>query len=54
MSSNRDQKCEWATLKIYRLIQGIDGVLYTRVIDPYKAAYNIEAPLYAVSQLAQT
>jgi regulator of protease activity HflC (stomatin/prohibitin superfamily) len=35
-------------------LQGIDGVLYTRVIDPYKAAYNIEAPLYAVSQLAQT
>ncbi|XP_033634813.1 stomatin-like protein 2, mitochondrial [Asterias rubens] len=32
----------------------IDGVLYLRVTDPYKASYGVEDPEYAVTQLAQT
>ncbi|KAI1004245.1 Uncharacterized protein K3495_g3965 [Podosphaera aphanis] len=33
---------------------GIDGVLYTRVFDAYKASYGVEDADYAISQLAQT
>ena len=32
----------------------IDGVLYIKVVDPYKASYGIENYVFAVSQLAQT
>jgi len=32
----------------------LDGVLYFRVIDPYKASYGVEDPQYAITQLAQT
>jgi len=32
----------------------IDGVLYFRVDDPYKASYGVEDPQYAITQLAQT
>jgi regulator of protease activity HflC (stomatin/prohibitin superfamily) len=32
----------------------IDGVLYIRIIDPFKASYGVDKPLYAVMQLAQT
>merc|ERR1719422_642513 len=32
----------------------IDGVLYLRVIDPYKASYGVEDPEFAITQLAQT
>ncbi|GCC30677.1 stomatin-like protein 2, mitochondrial isoform X1 [Chiloscyllium punctatum] len=32
----------------------IDGVLYLRIVDPYKASYGVEDPEYAVTQLAQT
>ncbi|XP_035224734.1 stomatin-like protein 2, mitochondrial [Stegodyphus dumicola] len=32
----------------------IDGVLYLRVVDPYKASYGVEDPEFAVTQLAQT
>jgi regulator of protease activity HflC (stomatin/prohibitin superfamily) len=32
----------------------LDGVLYTRVFDPYKASYGVEDADYAISQLAQT
>ncbi|XP_008285549.1 stomatin-like protein 2, mitochondrial [Stegastes partitus] len=32
----------------------IDGVLYLRILDPYKASYGVEDPEYAVTQLAQT
>lgn len=32
----------------------IDGVLYVKITDPYKASYGVENPLYAVQQLAQT
>ena len=32
----------------------MDAVLYLRVVDPYKASYGVECPIYAISQLAQT
>jgi regulator of protease activity HflC (stomatin/prohibitin superfamily) len=32
----------------------VDGVLYVKVIDPYKASYGVEDYVYAVTQLAQT
>ncbi len=32
----------------------VDGVLYIKVIDPYKASYGVESYIYAVTQLAQT
>ena len=32
----------------------IDGVLYLRVIDAYKASYGVEDPEFAITQLAQT
>lgn len=32
----------------------LDGVLYLRVIDPYKASYGVEDPEFAITQLAQT
>jgi len=32
----------------------IDGVLYLRIVDPYRASYGIEDPEFAVTQLAQT
>ncbi|EFN52198.1 hypothetical protein CHLNCDRAFT_8146, partial [Chlorella variabilis] len=32
----------------------IDGVLYVKVMDAYRASYGVENALYAVTQLAQT
>lgn len=32
----------------------LDGVLYIKVMDPYKASYGVEDAEYAISQLAQT
>jgi len=32
----------------------LDGVLYFRIVDPYKASYGIENAEYALAQLAQT
>ncbi|KAF9198399.1 hypothetical protein BGZ49_000787 [Haplosporangium sp. Z 27] len=32
----------------------LDGVLYFRVVDPYKASYGVENAQFSVSQLAQT
>jgi regulator of protease activity HflC (stomatin/prohibitin superfamily) len=32
----------------------VDGVLYLKVVDPYKACYGVEDYRFAVSQLAQT
>lgn len=32
----------------------VDGVLYLKVIDPYKASYGVDNYIYAVTQLAQT
>lgn len=33
---------------------GVDGVLYLKVLDPYKASYGIDDYIFAVTQLAQT
>lgn len=33
---------------------GVDGVLYTKIVDPYKASYGVDNYIYAVTQLAQT
>jgi regulator of protease activity HflC (stomatin/prohibitin superfamily) len=32
----------------------VDGVLYFRVLDPYKATYGVDNYIFAVTQLAQT
>ena len=32
----------------------VDGVLYIKVLDPYKASYGVDNYAYAVTQLAQT
>eukprot|EP00096_Caligus_rogercresseyi_P009583 TRINITY_DN3278_c0_g1_i4.p1 TRINITY_DN3278_c0_g1~~TRINITY_DN3278_c0_g1_i4.p1 ORF type:complete len:352 (-),score=79.70 TRINITY_DN3278_c0_g1_i4:95-1150(-) len=32
----------------------IDGVLYLRILDPYKASYGVEDPEFAITQIAQT
>jgi regulator of protease activity HflC (stomatin/prohibitin superfamily) len=32
----------------------IDGVLYLRIVDPYKSSYGVEDPEFAITQLAQT
>lgn len=32
----------------------VDGVLYLKLLDPYKASYGVDDYVYAVSQLAQT
>jgi len=32
----------------------IDGVLYLKIKDPYKASYGVEDPEFAITQLAQT
>jgi regulator of protease activity HflC (stomatin/prohibitin superfamily) len=32
----------------------VDGVLYLKVLDPYKASYGVDDYAYAVTQLAQT
>lgn len=32
----------------------IDGVLYMRIVDPYRASYGVENAMFAVTQLAQT
>lgn len=32
----------------------IDGVLYLKIVDAYKASYGVEDPEFAVTQLAQT
>ncbi|XP_077989045.1 stomatin-like protein stl-1 [Glandiceps talaboti] len=41
-------------ISIDNVTLGIDGVLYLRVIDPFKASYGVEDPEYAVTQIAQT
>lgn len=32
----------------------VDGVLYTKIVDPVKASYGVEDPIFSVTQLAQT
>jgi len=29
----------------------IDGILYLRVLDPYKASYGVEDPEFAITQV---
>ncbi|XP_060063669.1 stomatin-like protein stl-1 [Ylistrum balloti] len=36
------------------VVLSLDGVLYVRVMDPYKASYGVEDVEFAVTQLAQT
>ncbi|XP_070542826.1 stomatin-like protein stl-1 [Ptychodera flava] len=43
-----------SAITIDNVTLGIDGVLYLRVIDAYKASYGVEDPEYAVTQIAQT
>jgi SPFH domain, Band 7 family protein len=33
---------------------GVDGVLYIKVLDPFKACYGVDDYVYSVTQLAQT
>eukprot|EP00105_Crassostrea_gigas_P005764 XP_011419466.1 PREDICTED: stomatin-like protein 2, mitochondrial [Crassostrea gigas] len=33
---------------------GLDGVLYTKVFDPYKCSYNVENAEFAIKKMAQT
>ncbi len=32
----------------------IDGVLYLKIVDPIRASYGVENPIYAIMQLGQT
>ncbi|KAL5719275.1 hypothetical protein ACHQM5_012077 [Ranunculus cassubicifolius] len=32
----------------------VDGVLYVKIVDPHKASYGVENPIFAVIQIAQT
>ncbi|KAL5719278.1 hypothetical protein ACHQM5_012079 [Ranunculus cassubicifolius] len=32
----------------------VDGVLYVKIVDPYRASYGVENPIFAVIQIAQT
>ena len=32
----------------------LDGVLYYRIVDPYKASYGVQNSEYAIAQIAQT
>merc|ERR1719278_789235 len=43
-----------SAITIDNVTLNIDGVLYLRVRDPYKASYGVEDPEFAISQLAQT
>lgn len=43
-----------AAITIDNVNLNIDGVLYLRVRDPYKASYGVEDPEFAITQLAQT
>lgn len=42
------------TLNVDNVTITIDGVLYYRIFDPYKASYGIEDADFSISQLAQT
>lgn len=46
--------CPQSAVTQDNVILHIDGVLYFRVVNPYKASYGVEDAHYAVTQLAQT
>ncbi|XP_064620939.1 stomatin-like protein stl-1 [Lineus longissimus] len=43
-----------SAITIDNVTLNLDGVLYLKVFDPYKASYGVEDAEYAISQLAQT
>ncbi|KAL1239949.1 Stomatin-like protein [Trichinella spiralis] len=43
-----------SAITIDNVALNIDGVLYLRIVDPYKASYGVEEPEFAITQLAQT
>lgn len=43
-----------AAITVDNVLLSLDGVLYVRVMDPYKASYGVEDVEFAVTQLAQT
>jgi len=43
-----------SAITIDNVTLNIDGVLYLRVLDAYKASYGVEDPEFAITQLAQT
>ncbi|XP_078252606.1 stomatin-like protein 2, mitochondrial isoform X2 [Rhinoraja longicauda] len=45
---------EQSAVSLDNVTLNIDGVLFLRIMDPYKASYGVEDPEYAVTQLAQT
>ncbi|XP_069018221.1 stomatin-like protein 2, mitochondrial [Embiotoca jacksoni] len=45
---------EQSSVSLDNVTLQIDGVLYLRITDPFKASYGVEDPEYAVTQLAQT
>ncbi|XP_058473318.1 stomatin-like protein 2, mitochondrial [Solea solea] len=45
---------EQSSVSLDNVTLQIDGVLYLRIMDPFKASYGVEDPEYAVTQLAQT
>ena len=45
---------EQSAISMDNVAINIDGVLYLKILDPYKASYGIEDPEFAITQLAQT
>ncbi|XP_047432006.1 stomatin-like protein 2, mitochondrial isoform X2 [Mugil cephalus] len=45
---------EQSSVSLDNVTLEIDGVLFLRILDPFKASYGVEDPEYAVTQLAQT
>jgi len=43
-----------AAITLDNVTLNIDGVLYLRITDAYKASYGVEDPEFAITQLAQT
>ncbi|XP_033750173.1 stomatin-like protein 2, mitochondrial [Pecten maximus] len=43
-----------SAITVDNVLLSLDGVLYVRVMDPYKASYGVEDVEFAVTQLAQT